>query len=92
MWPARCRDITATVSIMAYKQNPGHTGVFVGQKHSEILFKENFLFQTFNNNGCHLWSTYSVWARFYVKDHLILTTLFSRCDNSLSFTYKETRV
>lgn len=35
MWPARCRDITATVSIMAHKHNPGHTDVFV-----EILFEK----------------------------------------------------
>lgn len=38
MRPTRCRDIIATVSIMAHKHNPGHTGVFVEQKHSESLF------------------------------------------------------
>jgi hypothetical protein len=29
MWPARCRDITATVPIMAHKQDPSHIVVFV---------------------------------------------------------------
>lgn len=62
------------VSIMAHKHSPGHTRVFVEQKHSESLFKKEIFYN-------RLWAIMAVlcWA-------LMVCGLDSLCSRSLTLT------